>query len=280
MPNWKNLPLELLSYIYSNLSERDLLACHLVCLHWRKALNTIYLWRSAIVRIDVDFLEPSKIILSRNYCQFVKNLEVGWEQPQEIYALRLRQHRNQTTKRVVRFFSTLYDNDVQIVSLRIFNWYSFTIFKKILYHICRFLKKQNRLERVAFDNITLKDNNYIALLRACLASKDTITSFDISDHFGSKDFEPIYLYSCVQQLSNLKTLKLGYRLFSTNTTTYIAENCNKNLENLEIVVDDWNKNNYAVHDEEWCQLKNALPKLVVLFRISDVSPSLGISYLN
>jgi hypothetical protein len=156
MGDWENLPLELLVHLYSYLSRRDRLSCSLVCEHWRHGLDHVILWKTMIVHIDTDLMgnkvccrkcvvsrrsvpEPSTILLLRDYCKYIKNLEFGWAVP----------HRNnkwgpvkykELTKKAVRFFLILYDSFIQISCLRIFNWFDFVSFQKVTYHLARFLK--------------------------------------------------------------------------------------------------------------------------------------------
>ncbi|XP_068904783.1 F-box only protein 39-like isoform X1 [Tenebrio molitor] len=270
MGDWENLPLELLVHLYSYLSRRDRLSCSLVCEHWRHGLDHVILWKTMIVHIDTDLMEPSTILLLRDYCKYIKNLEFGWAVP----------HRNnkwgpvkykELTKKAVRFFLILYDSFIQISCLRIFNWFDFVSFQKVTYHLARFLKNQVSLKNVIFDNINMHSANYMKLLTSCLGSRATITSLDIrSCYYCQSSFDSIYFRSCIEQLTYLKTFKLDYFILSCKLIDSILTSKNRCLENLDIILKETSWHDHVIDDEQWCLLSSACPNLKVTLVIRNV----------
>ncbi|EEZ99707.1 F-box/LRR-repeat protein 3 [Tribolium castaneum] len=270
MGDWENLPVELLAHLYSYLSRRDRLSCSLVCENWKSGLDHVILWKTVIVHVDSDLMEPSTVILLRDYCKYIKNLEFGWAVP----------HRNnkwaqvrykELTKRAVRFFLVLYDNYIQIHSLRIFNWFDFMSFQKVTYHLSRFLKNQVSLKKIIFDNINMHSANYMKVLTSCLGSRGTITHLDIrSCYYCQSSFDAIYFRSCIEQLTYLKSFKLDYFILSCRLIDSILTSKNRSLEHLEIVLKETSWHDHVIDDEQWCLLCSACPNLKVTLIIRNV----------
>ncbi|CAH0546319.1 unnamed protein product [Brassicogethes aeneus] len=138
MANWQNILTDIMVEIYKYLPRRDKLSCSMVCTHWKDALDISDLWSNMIVHIDTDLMEPSTIIFSRYFNKYIKSLEIGWAFPQRPSRWLPFKHKD-LTKRAVRLFNILNDSRVQLSSIKIFDWYDIFRFKKIIYHLARFL---------------------------------------------------------------------------------------------------------------------------------------------
>lgn len=79
------------------------------------------------------------IILCHRFNQHIKTLEIGWNR-QLTEGRWLPMKLNCLTHRMVQYLMDLHDNDVQVNTFKLFNWTKVYPFKKILYHIARFLK--------------------------------------------------------------------------------------------------------------------------------------------
>ncbi|RZC32450.1 F-box only protein 39 [Asbolus verrucosus] len=240
MGSWEYLPAEALAHVFSYLPRRDRLSCSLVCQAWKNGLNHMKLWKTIVVYIDKDLMEPSTILLLRDYCKYVKNLEFGWSvsNKSKLGPVVFKE----LTKRAVRFFLILHDNFTQIHKLKISNWLDFTAFQKITYHLSRFLKV-----------------NFTKMMTACLSSKTTITYLDLHNCDYCQYFDAVYFRSCIEELSYLKTFKLDYYILACNLIDSIVTSRNRCLENLELVLGG----NRVISNDQWRLLNNACPNLKV-----------------
>lgn len=137
---WQDyIPTEVVSEIFKHLSRPDRLSCAIVCQKWKEALDRRFLWTHVVLHVDKDFLEPSSTLLVGEYNRHIRSFAIGWDRPLvQNRWLPLKVH--DLTKRVVHFLFILCDNCVQLNRFKIFEWYDIYAFKKIIYHLSRFLK--------------------------------------------------------------------------------------------------------------------------------------------
>lgn len=86
-----------------------------------------------------SFVEPSTVNLTKMYHKHIKVLELGWANPQQ--PTRWIPHKFQElTKRSVRYILVLTNTPIELHSIKIVAWFEMYRFKKVLYHLCRFLR--------------------------------------------------------------------------------------------------------------------------------------------
>lgn len=114
--------------------------------------------------------------------------------------------------------------------------------------------------------------NYMKLLSACLVSRSTIINLDIRTcYYCQSSFDSVYLRSCIEQLSYLKTFKLDYFILSCRVIDAILTSRNRSLENLELILKETTWQDHVVDDEQWCLLCSACPNLKVTMFIRKIT---------
>ncbi|KAG5880164.1 hypothetical protein JTB14_001654 [Gonioctena quinquepunctata] len=271
--DWQGyIPTEVLSEIFKYLTKYDKLSCSLVCQKWKEALDRRNLWKKINIRVDHDFLEPSTTALMQDYLRHIEHLEFGWEKPLvQNRWLPLKVH--ELTKRVVRYLFSLIENDVQLVCFKIFEWHDLYPFKKIIYHLCRFLKSQKKLKILIFRNANLPRTECLKVLEACSVSKNTLKSLEIRNNSYSFDtaFEgPDFLFF-LKDFAFLEELKLDYFILSRERVIDIlAESGQEHLCHLELFFDKSDLESIIIPERKWRKLKELCPNLKVSITIKDV----------
>lgn len=137
-----------------------------------------------------------------------------------------------TLKRVGRFLVLLFERNVQLKHLVIFDWYDIHQLKKLCYLLMRFVKYvssyitlrflitvitrcQNHLETVTLVNANLNNTNFANILIACMRSKSTITSLNLhySTYNSWRLFDSWVFTNCLEMFQNLEVLTVDCWIF-------------------------------------------------------------------
>ncbi|XP_072401263.1 F-box only protein 39-like [Diabrotica undecimpunctata] len=266
------IPVEIVSEIFRYLSRPDRLACSVVCQKWHNALSRRYLWKRIVLHVDRDFLEPSTTLFVREYCKCIRTLEIGWNRPLvQNRWLPLKVH--DLTKRVIHFICVLYENNIQLSCFRFFEWHDIYAFKKIIFHVSRFLKTQSNLKKLIFHNINLPRTECMRVLESCLGSKFSVTSLEIHNNYYNFNtaFATLEFVVFLEEFLNLSELKLDYFILSRpRVMDVIAENCSTKLKFLEIYVDEIDLHSIIIPEKQWKRLRKACPDIKVSIKIKNI----------
>ncbi|XP_057661611.1 uncharacterized protein LOC130897063 isoform X1 [Diorhabda carinulata] len=270
---WQDsIPIEVVSEIFKYLSRTDRLSCSVVCQKWKYALCRQYLWETIVLRVDKDFLEPSTTLLVREYYRHIKTLEIGWDKPLvQNRWLPLKVH--DLTKRMVHFIFILYENCVQLSCFRFFDWHDIYAFKKIIYHLSRFLKIQSNLKKLIFHNINLPKNECLRILNACVGSKLTVTHLEIHNNYYNFNtaFDTIEFVVFLEEFLCLTELRLDYFILSRpKVMDVITENGKDRLKFLEIYFDETDLHSIIIPENKWRKLNKYCPDIKVSIKIRNI----------
>lgn len=108
--------------------------------------------------------EPSTVSLTRMYPGYLKILEIGWsnaDQPTRWISNKFAE----ITKRSVRFLLVLTNSKVNLQKIKIMAWFEMHRYRKVLYHLTRFLKY------VFITGVQKKTYLALTLTREILASR-------------------------------------------------------------------------------------------------------------
>lgn len=278
------IPLEILTHIVSFLKRRDRLSFSLVCTRWREATYSPSLWRNAMVFLD-DLSEISTLLTMRQYHMFFKTMKFCWTNPY-LPTRWMLQRSQDISKKTCRYLMTMCIHNVQLKSVSLIDWSESHKFKKIIYHMCRFLKSQESLRCVCFSNMNFNNGVSMKFMLSCLNSSSSITCLDISNSKPpvSSTFESTIFASCIQQLSNLVTFKVEYLALSNGVLEALLQSKNDNIESLDVFVSYYIHNNTTIRhlsDTQWANLSKLCPKLRVSFYFKNISHFEKINqYLN
>ncbi|XP_022904161.1 F-box only protein 39-like [Onthophagus taurus] len=238
LKTWDLLPTDVLALIFSFLPRRDRLSCSMVCMLWKEAINSPQLWKHMVIIIDKDLLsDPSTVLLTRDYHQFIKSLELTWSRP--YIPLRwLPTKLSEIVKRTTRFFNILTENFVQLRSLKMHWWNDLTRFKKIVYHMSLFLKIQACLTDLCFFNAMLNKCDFVKFIASCMNCKMTVTNLDIRNSFYNVDDEldSVQLIDCIEHLNGLRQLKVDFPVFRREIMHLLSSGRNTSLNMVEVHV--------------------------------------------
>nr|XP_023022474.1 uncharacterized protein LOC111510768 isoform X1 [Leptinotarsa decemlineata] len=267
-----SIPTEIVSEIFKYLTKNDKLSCSMVCQKWKEALDRRDLWKQIVICVDQDFLEPSTTLMTQKYLRHIKNLEIGWEKPLiQNRWLPLKVH--ELTKRVVKYIFSLIENDVQVECFKIFEWYDIYPFKKIIYHLSRFLKTQRKLRSLIFRNANLPKSECLKIFEACVMSKYTIKSLEIRNnlYIYNTAFDTPEFVVHLKEFVFLQELKLDYFILSRpRVIDVLAENGQNYLRLLELFFDETDLESIIIPERKWKKLKQKCPKLKVSISIRNV----------
>ncbi|CAH1118003.1 unnamed protein product [Phaedon cochleariae] len=270
---WQDLiPIEIVSEILKYLPRNDRLSCYFVCRKWKEALDRKYLWERIVLHVDRDFLEPSTTLLTREYYRHIDSLEIGWQKP-VTHNRWLPLKVQDLTKRAVRYLFSLIEHGVQVNSLKIFEWYDVYPFKKIIYHLGRFVKIQTKLDTLIFRNTNFPKNECFKILDACTLSKDTITRLEIRNNFYifNTAFDTMEFVLYLKQFAFLQELKLDYFILSRpKVIDVVTENGKGQLKILEIYFDESDLHSIIIPERKWNKLKRLCPDLKVSISIRNI----------
>ncbi|CAG9856167.1 unnamed protein product [Phyllotreta striolata] len=269
---WQDyVPTEVVSEVLKHLPRQDRLACAMVCQKWKEALNRRYLWTHIVLCVDKDFLEPSSTLLVGEYHRHIKSFAIGWDRPLvQNRWLPLKVH--DLTKRVVHFLFILCDNCVQLTHFKIFEWYDIYAFKKIIYHLSRFLKMQSKLESLVLRNVNLPKKECLKILNACLGSKNSVTNLEIHNNYYNFNtaFDTVDFVNFLKEFIVLNDIKIDYFILSRpRVIDVISENGN-HLKALEIFFNETDLHSVVIPARKWNKLKKCCPDINISIKIRNI----------
>lgn len=122
--------------------------------------------------------------------------------------------------------------------------------------------------KVTFFNANFNKVECIKLLAACLGSTKTLNYLDISNcsHANrSSNYESVAFMSCLEQLSNLRVLKLDYSALSEGLMDALIISKNKELKFLDMFVREHAHFNSIVPEIMWKTLQAQCPMKSIEF---------------
>nr|CAH7723987.1 unnamed protein product [Callosobruchus chinensis] len=272
---WQDhIPLELISEIFKHLPRRDLYCCYQVCQKWKRAVDNAELWTKVVIYVDRDFVEKTTSSMTSHFSRHIRSLEFGWQTPLVHNRwLPLRVH--DLTKKVVHYIFCLTKNNVQISSFKLFDWYELYPFRKIIYHLSRFLKHQTKLRTLIFHNLVLPKSECVKIFDSSIGFDNALTYFEVHNYlynFNTVFASEIFL-KYLRRMQCLKKLKLDYFIVSRNDVIDIiveSEVQQKTLELLEIIIDDTDIHSVLIPSVKWRKFKELCSYVHLSFVIRNI----------
>ncbi|KAF5298522.1 hypothetical protein FQR65_LT00064 [Abscondita terminalis] len=270
MTSFNDLPAEIITEIFVYLSRKDRLACSNVCSLWNGAVNSPYLWRSIVVYLDSDLTDSSTTLVTRTYHQFFKAMEFCWSNPR-LPARWMQHDLKEFSKRACQYIMLLQNSYIQLNSIKIVDWYEVPYLKKIIYHLCKFLRSQLHLVRVSFFNTNFYKPECVKLLSACLTTINTIHYLDISNchHPNPVFYDPVPMKPCFDHLHCLQILKVDYTAFSSGLMDALLVHKNTSLKRIDMMVRENDYLQSLISDQAWTSLHKQCPSLKVAIHIKN-----------
>ncbi|KAK4872399.1 hypothetical protein RN001_014428 [Aquatica leii] len=269
MTSFNDLPAEIITEIFLYLPRKDRLICSKVCRLWNGAVNSPYLWRSMVIYLDSDLTEPSTTLVTRAYHEYFKAMEFCWSNPR-LPARWMQHDLKEFSKRACQYIMILQNSYIQLHSIKIVDWYEVPYLKKIIYHLCKFIKSQLHLVRVSFFNTNFYKPECVKLLSACLTTVNTIHYLDISNchHPNPVFYNPVPMKPCFDYLHCLQTLKVDYTAFSSGLMDALLIHKNTSLKYIDLIVRENDYLQSLISGEAWERLHTQCPNLKVAIHIS------------
>ncbi|KAF5282467.1 hypothetical protein FQA39_LY17582 [Lamprigera yunnana] len=270
MTSFNDLPVEIMTEIFLYLPRKDRLACSNVCHLWNEAVNSPYLWRSMVIYLDSDLTEPSTMLVTRAYHEYFKAMEFCWSNPR-LPARWMQHDLKEFSKRACQYIMILQNSYIQLNSIKIVDWYEVPYLKKIIYHLCKFLRSQLHLVKVSFFNTNFYKPECVKLLSACLTTVNTIHYLDISNchHPNPVFYDPVPMKACFDYLNSLQILKVDYTAFSSGLMDALLLYKNTSLKYIDMMVRENDYLQSVISAEAWKALQVQCPKLKVAVHIKN-----------
>ncbi|GJQ79051.1 hypothetical protein Trydic_g209 [Trypoxylus dichotomus] len=261
---WDRLPTDVLIMIFTFLPRRERLACSMVSMSWKAALNTPSLWKHMLVIVDQDLMnDPSTILFTREYHKFIKSLELGWSRPY-VPIRWLSTKVSDVVKRTTRYFIILTENFVQLHSLKMHCWNDLTHFRKIVYHIALFLKAQTSLTDLCFYNAMLNKCDFVRFIVSCMNCGTKVSHLDIRNSYyanSNDEIHSVQFMNCMEHMKGLRFIKVDYSIFRREVTHVLSSGNNIQLRVVEIHIH--NGDLTPIRNEDWKDICDQLSGLKV-----------------
>ncbi|KAK5640598.1 hypothetical protein RI129_011409 [Pyrocoelia pectoralis] len=259
MTTVNDLPGELITEIVSYLPRQDRLTCSKVCTLWNNAVDSPMLWKFMLIYLDSDLMDPTTALLTKMYHKYLQTMELCWSNP--YVPVRAIQHDlKEYSKRACQYIMLLQHFCVQLKAIKIIAWYDTPCIKKIIYHLCMFLRSQLHLVNVSFCNIHFCMTEWVKLM-GCLNTFNSITHLDII-HCNHPDPLP-FNSSWFNHLGSLQILKVDYIVLSGGLMDALLEQLNCSLRRVDIIVGERQYLRKFVPTESWRMLCAQCPMLRV-----------------
>lgn len=301
---WKNAHYDVLEKVFKYLPRRERMSCFFVCRQWREALENPILWRKTVVHLDIDLFgkifafkkklnsnsfillsEPSTCNLLRMYSGYVKDLKFAWCNPYQPIRW-IPQRFQELTKQSVRLFIALTNTNMQLRSFHLIAWFEMHRYKKVIYHLSRFLKyvqncvlfifnsafyfrNQKSLSQISFNNLNITMTESIKLLLTCLNSRATIKFINITNCCCNvQNFRNLQLKEIGDGYSYVNFLTVDYVVLCGGIFDAICDGKMMQLKVLTVYVKDHDHLQSELHCEDWKRVVVTHPSLKVVLHFS------------
>lgn len=218
------------------------------------------------------------------YGGYVKDLKFAWLNPYQPIRW-IPQRFQELTKQSVRLLIALTNKNVQLYSFKLVAWFEMHRYKKVIYHLSRFLKyvencamfifnsalscrNQKNLRKITFSNLNVTVAESVKLLLMCLNSKTTIKIVNITNCCcNMQNFENLQLKEVGDCYAYVSVLTVDYVILCGGIFAAIRDGKMTHLKILTVYVKEHDHLQKELQCEDWKKVAATHPSLKVALHI-------------
>lgn len=214
------------------------------------------------------------------YGGYVKDLKFAWLNPYQPIRW-IPQRFQELTKQSVRLLIALTNTKMQLRNFKLIAWFEMHRYKKVIYHLSRFLKyvddcalfifnsalffrNQKHLHQITFSNLNVTIAESLKLLLTCFNSKTTIKIVNITNCCCNvQNFRNLQLKEVGQCYENVNCLTVDYVILCGGIFDAICDGKMAQLKVLTVFVKEHDHLQNELRCEDWEKVVATHPRLKV-----------------